>query len=518
MKQTAIIYLRVSTEEQVKGYSLRQQETELTRHCKEKNIEIIQIISEEGQSAKSFKRRSWQAFEESLNIQKNVADLFLVTKIDRFSRNALETRRMVEVLKSKKIRLFSLMEGWFDYSDTKYYLSNTIQAANAEYENMLKANNVIKAMRQGLEEGRWMWAAPKGYKNDTVNKLIYPDEINAPIVRFCFETFAKGVHSAEDVRRLAVQKGLNISKSAFLNLLKNPLYAGKIVRKGYEEDNKIVPEKIVQGIHEPIISEETFSIVQTLLKGKSKKYKGKTRKEELFLRGFLYCSCCGKKMTGSAPRGNGGNYHYYHCQRKFGCKNSISAKVANDIFLEFLEEFQPRKEILALYQALLEKYFKDNFNDIDTEKKMLARQIEEIDHKKEKFVNRFLNSDGMITDTEYRAIMDRLQDEKSKLTMKHATLRSIPSAYQKYLNFGLSLMGNLSHYFKVVDVGVKQQIIGSIFPEKLVFEKNKYRTDKINEFFALYCRLGKDLNKKLPNSIVRQFRVAPPSGLEPETP
>lgn len=38
-------------------------------------------------------------------------------------------------------------------------------------------------------------------------------------------------------------------------------------------------------------------------------------------------------------------------------------------------------------------------------------------------------------------------------------------------------------------------MVGSIFPQNLVFENKKYRTTKMNEFFELICKLDKDLKK-----------------------
>lgn len=520
MKQRAILYLRVSTEEQTKGLSLSQQESELKKYCLRMDYEVVKIISEGGQSAKTFNRRSWKEFENSLTkkINHDSADVFLVTQIDRFSRNGGETRRMTDFLKSKKIKLYSLLEGRFDFSDPELYMPNVIHAATAEYDNILKARRVKAAMRHGLEEGRWMWRAPIGYKNNKETKTIFLDDDKAPLIRYAFEAMAKGTYTAEEVRMQLSQKGLKIQKSSFFHILRNPIYTGKIVRQAYEEGERIIQEKVVQGLHQPIISEITFNMVQNVLNGSSKKYKGKTKHEEMFLRGFLYCPICDKRMTGGASTGNGGTYHYYNCQRKNGCNNSIKAERANNAFIEYIATIQPRKEILALYKAMLEKHFDQSFDSIEIQKRKLENRIKDIQSKKDKFLDRFINSEGVISDKDYRDIMDRIEEEKSEFVMQHATLKSIPSEYKKYLEFGISLLGNLKGYFQAVDIDTKQRIIGSIFPEKLIFEDNKYRTTKMNEFFALYCSASKGLNKKLLSSKAKQSNMAPPVGLEPTTP
>lgn len=46
--QTAILYIRVSTDEQAqKGYSLKNQIDRLTQHCETNNITVLQIIRED---------------------------------------------------------------------------------------------------------------------------------------------------------------------------------------------------------------------------------------------------------------------------------------------------------------------------------------------------------------------------------------------------------------------------------------------------------------------------------------
>jgi len=68
---TAIIYIRVSTDEQaLKGYSMRNQEERLINYCLAHNINILQTISED-HSAKSFHRPAWSKLMKQLNQSKS---------------------------------------------------------------------------------------------------------------------------------------------------------------------------------------------------------------------------------------------------------------------------------------------------------------------------------------------------------------------------------------------------------------------------------------------------------------
>lgn len=55
---------------------------------------------------------------------------------------------------------------------------------------------------------------------------------------------------------------------------------------------------------------------------------------------------------------------------------------------------------------------------------------------------------------------------------------------------------NLDKYYVTKNTEVKQKIIGSMFPEKLTFENNEYRTTKTNEAVELICPIDKGLGKK----------------------
>ncbi len=109
----------------------------------------------------------------------------------------------------------------------------------------------------------------------------------ASIVKEAFELYSTGLYSIEGVRKLLESKGLNIAKTAFNSMLRNPLYMGKIVIPKYGEEE----EQLISAIHEPIISEELFNKVQRVLARISEKNACRVKKvndkDELPLRGII---------------------------------------------------------------------------------------------------------------------------------------------------------------------------------------------------------------------------------------
>ena len=157
---------------------------------------------------------------------------------------------------------------------------------------------------------------------DVYSPALLLDEVKSKYVLEAYQLIASKLHSMESARQIMKQKGMCLSKQTFINLLQNISYTGRIKLRAYKDE----PAQVIQGSFEPIVPEELFQTVQYIISGKKKPYQGKTRNEELILMGNLYCPECDKAMTGSGFRGNGGIYHYYHCQRKYGCKNSFRAE------------------------------------------------------------------------------------------------------------------------------------------------------------------------------------------------
>ena len=59
------------------------------------------------------------------------------------------------------------------------------------------------------------------------------------------------------------------------------------------------------------------------------------------------------------------------------------------------------------------------------------------------------------------------------------------SEYLRYIEYGFTMLSDLNRYYKNADLYVKQKMLGSIFPDRLVFDKKNYRTTKLNLLLTL---------------------------------
>jgi hypothetical protein len=165
----------------------------------------------------------------------------------------------------------------------------------------------------------------------------------------------------------------NLSRSE----TRNPVYAGKIRVEAWQDESEIV----VQGIHEPLVSLELFDRVQDVIEGRKRLQhcKPRRRHDELPLRGYIICSCCGRNITGGGNKGNGGIYYYYHCQ--YECKERFRADVANEAFVEYLRSIAVAPEIAELYLAMMQDVFLEKEGDREAEIAKIEREIRDLDAK-----------------------------------------------------------------------------------------------------------------------------------------
>ncbi len=83
-----IIYIRVSSDEQVQGTSLDSQESKCRAYCADKNVQVEHVFREEGESAKTADRTELLKALDYCRKHRGKIAAFVVYKVDRFARNA----------------------------------------------------------------------------------------------------------------------------------------------------------------------------------------------------------------------------------------------------------------------------------------------------------------------------------------------------------------------------------------------------------------------------------------------
>lgn len=519
-QKTAIIYTRVSTDDQAEyGYSLASQEDTLRKECARRGIHVIAHYRDDGYSATTFKRPHFQELLDYIKKHKNQITYLLVTKWCRFSRDVGNSIAMSKELQAYGTRVLTLDDGE-DSDNPANFLLKILNMTLPDIDNRMRAKNTKSGILRALKEGHYPYGNPPvGYSKDrSAHKtpLLIPNE-HASVVQEAFEVFSTGAFPIEDIRKVSWNHGLKLQRSQFSNMLRNPVYAGKI----YVPENDQEEGHLVDGVHQGIVSLDLFYKVQKILnkRAESSSYPSTKEKlrEELPLRGHLMCPQCGKNWTGSISLGNGGKFPYYHCER--ACKARVNANFANERFLHFLGTLQPPQEIIDLQMAMIEGLFKAKEGDRDQQINKLRT---EVDRHKQNLLKldqqRFLTSD-MDADS-YKRLKAHTTEQIDRLTIQINDLEVTDTAFEKYARYGMSLLKDLTWYFQEAEPQVKKKLLGSIFPAKLIFQDGNYRTTVLNSALALILKKNRGLQNEKAEDIAISENVSGDvarTGIEPAT-
>ena len=310
----AVIYVRVSTKEQTENLSLPTQLRACEEYCRRQGYEILERFHEEGESAKTTDRSQLQALLKYCRTHKGKVHFVVVYNLTRFAREKYDHFALRAHLKSLGISLRSATEPIDDTSTGK--LMEGVLAAFAQFDNDVRSDRTRAGMKAALELGRWTFPAPLGYLNAPKwsNTSLVHDPERGPLVRQAFEDLATGQYSKQEVIARATEaglrsrKGLKLSPQSFGQMMRNPIYVGKVESPDYDVSTK--------GNFEPLVDEATFYRAQAVLDGRIVVAGPRQRNHPDFpLRGFVRCETCGRPLTGSWSKGRNGHYAYYHCQK-----------------------------------------------------------------------------------------------------------------------------------------------------------------------------------------------------------
>ena len=313
------LYMRVSTEMQVDGYSLDAQKASLVKYAKFQKMEIAGEYCDAGRSGKSIGGRpEFMRMLDDISTMKDEVDYVLVFKLSRFGRNAADVLNSLQYIQDYGVNLISVEDG-IDSSKDSGKLTITVLSAVAEIERENILVQTMEGRNQKAREGKWNGGfAPYGYKLENGKLVIAEDE--AEVIREIFHRYTFGGLGLGRVAISLNQQGFKKKKrqnntidaftySFVKNVIDNPIYCGKLAwgrRKtekitGKRNQFHVVKQKdyeVFEGEHEAIISVEDFELAQDKRKTQAKKIEKKNPHHYHVLSGLLKCPCCGKGMYG----------------------------------------------------------------------------------------------------------------------------------------------------------------------------------------------------------------------------
>ena len=355
------IYSRVSTKEQVEGFSIADQVRELTRYAESNGFQIVETLTDDGYSATDLNR---PGLLRSLELaQTGQIDAVLATKRDRFFRSRFHRLMFDQDLQEHGVRLIAL-------NDAGHQIADGVMDDYSDWERQQILERTLRGKREKVRQGKVIGAnvAAYGflYGDGTGGYVVDPD--TAPVVRRIFQAIADGDSIYSLLQQLTAE-GVPSPRSnhshktgqwnrAFIRqrLILNDLYKPH----SYAELQRLVRDgNLSADVLGRLDPDKRYGIswagrerIQTSWKGREKKKRtveaprkdwiavpvpnldiprpvvdrardrlnenrppSKASNRDVWeLSGLIRCSVCGKTMF---PRTMKGRYFYYNCNQRF---------------------------------------------------------------------------------------------------------------------------------------------------------------------------------------------------------
>lgn len=196
------------------------------------------------------------------------------------------------------------------------YVDFELFMARREYKTI--SRRIMRGRIASVKEGHFIGSTPPyGYNKVKVERgrgfTLSPNS-ESDTVKLIYSMCISGMGCNAIARRLDTmgiepRKGSSWSSASIKDILRNPVYCGKI-RWQYRREEKSLTDGIVathrrenpdciiaQGLHQALISEEEFDQAQQFLNSRRIPHKKENTELRNPLSGLVYCGMCGSMMT-----------------------------------------------------------------------------------------------------------------------------------------------------------------------------------------------------------------------------
>lgn len=341
-KKLYIMYCRKSSEaEDRQVQSIDDQIRALREIVSFKNLEVKKVLSE----SISAKAPGRPKFNELVNIidTQNVKGI-LCWKLNRLFRNPEDEGKIRQRLSDG--RILEIVTPGKTYLEVDSDFTMAVEGAQGQRFIKDLREDTKRGLDSKIEKGMAPLLAPPGYINNTYKRQGEKDISNHPVyftlMRKIFELALTGNFSINSLSKKAEELGIKnsrgkpISKTQMSVMLKNPFYTGRFIYGG----------KMHQGIHQQMLTDEEFDLLQDIIAGRSRPRK---IKHDFALNGLIRCGECEMMITGEDHKKTYKNgkkqiFSYYRCTKKNKtkiCKQSYTSSKELELqVLQFLEEIK----------------------------------------------------------------------------------------------------------------------------------------------------------------------------------
>ena len=477
----ALLYLRVSSEEQVENYSLDTQKDICTKEAERRGYQVVDTFREEGRSAKSILGRPVLIeLLEYCRRNKRHLDAVFVYRLDRISRQTADYLAIRKKLAAQGIELISATEPTGNSPTEK--LIETMLAGFAQLDNDIRSERATNGLRARFLSGLISGKAPIGYK--LVDGFAVKDPETWDKIKQAWDLMATGTKSLREMATIMNQWGLRQKHGKIYKL--RPQTTNRIFRQkfymGIITSNKY-PEE-VKGQHVPMITKEQFYKVQAILDGRNSHTVKLSRRivdnPDFPLRRITICTNCGATFTGAWSQGKREKYAYYFCRHRCGKGSERVIDVHKELKL-FLQEVTPTTEQLTLFVESLRSEYNRRLKNLQQRKSLAQDEITKLQELRQTLVEK--NLLGIYSDDVFKEQNKIIEDKIA--AAQTALSDSVISKYDidEIIKFILDRFSDLGKTYYESTLQQKKSLLCSIVASGLLWGYPGFSNTKLSNMY-----------------------------------
>ena len=416
----AVTYARVSTDEQVEGYSIPVQLEGTTKKAEEAGYTVLEELVDEGHSGATLDRPALTRLRE-LAASREV-EAVVIYDPDRLSRKLSHLMILTEELEGRGVELIFVNAPRDDTPEGRMLFG--LKGLFAEYEREKMRQRTMRGKKRRAEAGYVLGGrAPYGYQYVSEDHKGHYEinEQEAQVVKMMFDWLVGEAMPAREIAwRLTImgiatkQGGKQWNPATVHRILRNETYLGltfwnktRSVRPQKHRTNREGKSKITGVVKRPreewigipvpqIISKELFEAAGRQLKANSRNCPRNTKLRYL-LRGSIKCGLCGRTFWGTPFDGK----PYYRCSGKDRnvyitpdrrcTAPSILAEKIDKVVWEEIERFLETPELIIRELEVRQKSAMEEEHRKDNELEMVKAAFKKAEQEEDRLIELFKN-------------------------------------------------------------------------------------------------------------------------------
>lgn len=430
----AVIYARYSSDNQ-REESIDAQLRICRKHCADKGYVIIHEYVDEAYTATNDNRPSYQQMLR--DSKRHDFQVAVFHKVNRNARNEYDYYANKAKLISNGVSVEYAGQS-FDTTTAEGQLMENQLVGMAAYFS----RNLAREVKKGQHENALKCVhnggtPPLGYDVSHVTRRYVVNEIEADIVRFIFDAYAKGKKYPDIIseckrRAYKTKRGRDFGYNSLHDLLRNKKYIGVYTygrargsrnkpRNSHKNSEDVIE---IEGGLPSIVSIDTWSRVQDRLDGKIHSKNGAHAKAVYLLSGLIVCGTCGHQMSANLCRrklkdGSKRTHRYYRCRT---CKDIHieQQKIESYVISVVKRNITGKRKIKAIVSAINKELEHDDSKDKD-ELKAIRKEIASIDRANDNLMQ--IIEDGQLSSIIKERLMKNAERVKA-LRVREAEIAS----------------------------------------------------------------------------------------------